>query len=115
MTHDLAVTCPCWAVAGGVPLAAADPAMTQRTHRLRTAARQLPMIAALLMLAACSPSARDSTAEFPVWPAELSDCRVYQVYAAAQSLTIVRCPNSATSTTYRQGKTTRTTVVVDGR
>lgn len=50
-----------------------------------------------------------------VLPEELADCRFYQVDPGGMHpyLYITRCPNSTTSTTYRQGKVTRHTLVVE--
>lgn len=56
-----------------------------------------------------------------ILPEELRDCLVFQLESdlpSARDVTVLRCPNSstATTTTERTGKSTRTirTVVVDG-
>ncbi|WP_354734553.1 hypothetical protein [Acinetobacter nosocomialis] len=69
---------------------------------------------AVLFLAGCKPETSDETNKF-VLPPELKDCRVYDLYSSTgASVTAVRCPNSSTSTEYRVGKSTRTSIVVDG-
>jgi hypothetical protein len=48
-------------------------------------------------------------------PAELAGCRVFYVTnSVGDRMTVVRCPNSATSTEVRKGKTTQRTITVDG-
>lgn len=49
-------------------------------------------------------------------PAGLSGCTVYLVEgnSFATNLSVMRCPNSTTSTTYASGKTHKTVIVVDG-
>ena len=59
----------------------------------------------------CQPSVE--TANYPL-PAELQDCKLFKLSDGIHSITVVRCPNSTTSTTYREGKSDRTSVVVDG-
>lgn len=66
-----------------------------------------------LVLSACSDSY--NTMDFPVVPEELKDCKFFSVSNSSGShLKVVRCPNSQTSTTYIEGKVTKTTVVIDG-
>ena len=63
-------------------------------------------------LSACTPSASEKV--FEVMPEGLADCRVYKISnSSGVELMAMRCPNSGTSTTYRESKTTKTTVVVD--
>lgn len=47
-------------------------------------------------------------------PKELQDCVMYDLRVMGSITTVVRCPNSSTGVTYRHGKTTRKTVVIDG-
>lgn len=75
--------------------------------------KKVLLVISILFIAACSPSAE--VLNFPVLPAELKDCKFYRVSDGnLYSLRIVRCPNSTTATTYSEGKTTSTTVVIDG-
>ena len=69
-------------------------------------------VAIACLLSACDPSAKQVT--FPVLPDELKDCTFHYISGGLNGITVARCPNSTTSTTYRSGKTTRTTVVIDG-
>lgn len=76
--------------------------------------KRVLLIASCLLIAACNPHSEDATVDFPVMPKELSDCKIYWISGKYRALYVVRCPNSTTSTTYRQGKTSATTVVIDG-
>lgn len=73
---------------------------------------RISLAATAVVLAGCSPSYESMS--MPVLPDELKDCKFYHVSNGEISMRIVRCPNSATSTTYTSGKTTRTDVVIDG-
>jgi len=65
-------------------------------------------------LTACEPYAEQLSV--PVLPDELKDCKFYMVSANGRGyMTVVRCPNSTTSTTYNTGKSQYTTVVIDGQ
>ena len=70
------------------------------------------------LLTACNPGYEDKTADYSVIPNELKDCKFYSVFDGMNSITVVRCPNSQTSTTWlqRSGKvtTSHTAVVIDG-
>ena len=49
-------------------------------------------------------------------PEGLKDCKIYGIQNGNSiSLSVVRCPNSTVSTTYKSGKTTTTTVVIEGK
>lgn len=62
----------------------------------------------------CTPSAEDISEQYTM-PEELKDCTITQLRnAKLMHLNVVRCPNSSTSTTYPVGKTTNTTVIIDG-
>lgn len=66
------------------------------------------------LLIGCTPETTDITGNF-VLPNELSDCKIFYMRPSdVGSITVARCPNSTTSTTYSSGKTTHTTIVVDG-
>ena len=68
-----------------------------------------------LVLGGCKAETEERTGEYAL-PAGLQDCQVYRMTSGANGsfLYVVRCPNSATSTTFRSGKTNQTAVVIDG-
>ena len=72
------------------------------------------IIAALaLALAGCTNSYTEKS--FPVVPKELADCKFFELKNDAGGIiTVARCPNSTTATTYKSGKSTRTSIVIDG-
>ncbi len=79
--------------------------------------KKLTVIAISVLLAACSRDFLDRSRElkFPSLPPELKDCRIFGITnSEGESMRVARCPNSTTSTTYKSGKTTHTTVVIDG-
>lgn len=45
-------------------------------------------------------------------PPELLDCKVFQISDGIRNINVVRCPNSDTSTMYKQGKTTKHSVTL---
>lgn len=71
------------------------------------------IIAVAITLSACNPSAY--TVSMPVLPEGFQDCKFAYVQNSSTSFYIARCPNSTTSATYKQGKTTKTTITVDGK
>ena len=76
--------------------------------------KKLLIIASIaLAITGCTPSAKDISEQYTL-PEELSDCTITYLQGKYTYLNVVRCPNSTTSTTYRVGKTTQTTVVIDG-
>jgi hypothetical protein len=71
------------------------------------------ILTSLLFITACNDGY--STADFPVLPPELQDCSFYYLNnKKGSTITVVRCPNSTTTTTYKAGKSTKTTVVIAG-
>lgn len=75
--------------------------------------RKTLLIGALLALAGCSNGYSEKS--FPVRPDELKDCRIFGLTNdSGNSITVARCPNSVTTTTYKSGKSSRATVVIDG-
>jgi hypothetical protein len=64
-----------------------------------------------VMLSGCAPSAEERTANFTVMPEGLKDCKVYRISDGSENITVVRCPNS--STTSRIGKTKKTVTTID--
>ena len=76
--------------------------------------KKLLIIASIaLAITGCTPSAKDISEQYTM-PEELKDCTITYLQGKYTHLTVVRCPNSTTSTTYPVGKTTQTTVVIDG-
>lgn len=79
----------------------------------RSSMLRLSAMLGVLLIAGCSDSAKEM--RFSAMPAELADCRVYYVTNSdGAAMTVVRCPLSATTAQVRSGKTTRTTVTIDG-
>lgn len=69
--------------------------------------------AALCLANACSDRAKEL--HFPAMPKELADCRVYAVEnTAGNRITVMRCPNSTTTTESPSGKSKAYVVVIDG-
>ncbi len=66
----------------------------------------------LIMVAGCGSKAVEYTP--PVIPADLQDCKFYSMRTNGYNMRVVRCPNSSVSTTFSQGKSTTTTVTIDG-
>lgn len=55
-----------------------------------------------LILTACSKETKNISERYQL-PDELSDCRVYRMRAEGGNvITLVRCPNSSTTTSYRR-------------
>lgn len=76
--------------------------------------KKLLIIASIaLAITGCTPSAKDISEQYTL-PEELKDCTITYLQGKYTYLNVVRCPNSTTSTTYPVGKTTQTTVVIDG-
>ena len=64
----------------------------------------------VVMCSACSDSYTER--HFPIKPKELEDCKIYLLTNSGGShITVVRCPNSTTSTSHDKNQTT---VVIDG-
>lgn len=65
------------------------------------------------IISGCTNSAKEVL--FPVLPQELKDCKVFFLTnEGGGALTVMRCPNATTSTSYTSGKSTVTSIVVDG-
>ena len=65
------------------------------------------------IVAGCGNSAKEII--YPVLPPELKDCKIfYLTKESGSAITVMRCPNATTSTSYTAGKTKVTTIVVDG-
>lgn len=64
-----------------------------------------------LVLAGCTTSAQEVVPK--AIPADLKDCKFYELYNNGALWKIVRCPNSNTSVTYPVGKSTGSTATVE--
>lgn len=74
---------------------------------------KIATILSIILLAGCTPSAEQKI--WPVLPEELKDCKFYKLKDdAANTITVVRCPQSSTTVQYKVGKSTQTTVTIDG-
>lgn len=66
--------------------------------------------AVAILLAGCNSAEQ----VYPkVKPTGLKDCEFYSMYISGDHMSVVRCPNSSTTTTYRSGKTERSVAVID--
>lgn len=66
------------------------------------------------LLIGCTPETTDQSGKY-ILNNELADCKIFNMRSSGGiTITVARCPNSTTSTTYSSGKTTHTTIVVDG-
>lgn len=67
----------------------------------------------LLLLVGCERTTKDATTNF-ILPTGMEDCKVYSMSnGRGIYITVVRCPNSSTSTSYSCGKTTCNASVID--
>lgn len=69
-------------------------------------------MALTLTLTGCSKETVETT-DTIILPEGLKDCKLYRVSDGFNTIKIMRCPNSSTSTKYRSGKTDRQAIVVD--
>lgn len=75
--------------------------------------RKVAILLVALLVSACSP--QYSEKNYPVLPPELKDCRFFKVTSGdGLYITVVRCPNSSTATSEKDGKTWRYTALVEG-
>lgn len=68
----------------------------------------------VITLSACSPSTNEASGKYLI-PQELADCLFLEMYARDMGgkISVVRCPNSNTST-IAGDKAKTTTIVIDG-
>lgn len=65
------------------------------------------------MLSGCEKETKESTSSYAL-PEGMQDCRIYQMQGQnGESMTVVRCPLSSTTTDYHSGKTTRSVSVLE--
>jgi hypothetical protein len=75
--------------------------------------KKIIALAFIMLLTACERKTVDVAGNYAI-PQELSDCIFRRMYShTASFITVVRCPNSAT-TTVQSDKAHTTTIVVDG-
>lgn len=88
--------------------------MMMMTMMMKTLTKSSLVVAGMILLAGCSP--RANSVNFPLLPPELSDCKFFNIYAGelGTNLTVARCHNSTTTTVQNNGKTRKTTIVIDG-
>ena len=65
----------------------------------------------IIALSGCNPSYTDKSTSY-LMPEGMKDCKVYVLDGdeSSRSLTVVRCPSSDVSTTYKVGKSSYETV-----
>lgn len=72
----------------------------------------------VLFITGCKPSYNNQDSNYEL-PPEMRDCSIYNLIGsgAHRDLTVVRCPNSQTITTYKAGKnsTHNVTVIDEGK
>jgi hypothetical protein len=67
-----------------------------------------------VMISGCAPSAEERTANFTVMPDGLKDCKIYRISDGMMvGITVVRCPNSSTTSSTHVGKTKKTVTTID--
>lgn len=75
--------------------------------------KKLILILSLLVVSACTPVTSSSDGDFQK-PTELQDCKFFNMRNSSGNVyVVVRCPNSATTTT-SNGKHKKRVIVVDG-
>ena len=71
------------------------------------------MISSVMLLSGCETETKEVSQNYDI-PEGLKDCKLYEMKGKdGGRLTIVRCPLSATTTTYSAGKSTVTNTVVE--
>lgn len=77
--------------------------------------KKILVVLSVLLLNGCSDQIIEDANFKNTVPAGLADCKLFKnADPMSSTIKIVRCPNSTTNTTYRVGKTTNSTVVIDG-
>jgi hypothetical protein len=76
--------------------------------------KNLFILSLIVLLSGCEADYETKTDSYKL-PPELADCSVYQLSdKVGSAMKVVRCPNATTSSTYRSGKATKSSVVIDG-
>lgn len=73
--------------------------------------KKFVIIALSLLFASCGKETREISGNYSI-PKGLSDCEFYSMKNDMNIITVVRCPNSSTSTT-TSGKYSQTSVVIE--
>lgn len=75
------------------------------------------VLAVQVILTGCDGTSRPSYQEVKTktntLPKDLEDCKIFELYDPVY-ITVMRCPNSTTTTEFQSGKQYLTSVVVDG-
>lgn len=75
--------------------------------------KKLSIIAALLLVSACTPSYESGEGKF-LLPPELNHCQVYKLRgSSSETVIVVSCPDRNTVGSSKQGKHKRHSVVVE--
>lgn len=64
------------------------------------------------LLTGCDSNTSSITHRY-VLPPELSKCKIYDMSNGTNSIKVVHCPNSTTTTSYRSGKTHKNVTIID--
>lgn len=74
----------------------------------------LAVLMVVALLSGCEMETKEVTHTF-LLPKGLEDCSIYSMSATSGAhIQAVRCPHSSTASTYKVGKSTQTTIVIDG-
>jgi hypothetical protein len=71
------------------------------------------ILLSVILLAGCTPEYTDRTKQFSSLPTELKHCKIYNISNGPDTITVMHCPNSMTTTQVADSKRTLTAVVVD--
>ena len=74
--------------------------------------KKLFLMLIIFVLLGCGRSTSDIKNKYDL-PDELNDCKFYSMCSNGSCINVVRCPLSSTTTTYRCGKTTCSTMIVE--
>lgn len=69
------------------------------------------ILVSLLLMVGCE--AKTTEKRNFILPEGMEDCKIYDMHNGSYAITVVRCPNSSTSTSYSCGKTTCNASVID--
>lgn len=70
-------------------------------------------VLAVIFLTGCDRTTEERTEAF-ILPPDLEDCKIFKLSDGSTTITTMRCPNSATSTNYKDGKVHKISIAVDG-
>lgn len=73
----------------------------------------ITVMATVVMLSGCEKETVDETSAYEL-PQGMEDCKIFtMVKKNGNAITVVRCPLSSTTTTFKSGKTTTSATVVE--